>query len=208
MSTTPEPGAVVAGTVTVQISASDADGPAPLAVEWNVDGGTWQPAVLNGSYYEAAWNTTAATEGAHTVNARATDGLGQSASDSNSVTPPSALTTVARRSRATLTFVMPAAPPVVMQRPSGAAGATLNVQLQPRTDAIVSVLARETGGSVLPVSATTDLSAAFRSILDRFRTTYVVYYNARGVETGGYHALDVKVKRDGVSVQARRGYWY
>ena len=65
---------------------------------------------------------------------------------------------------------------------------------------------RETGGSVLPVSPTTDLTATFRGILDAFRSTYVLYYNATGVDRIGYHTLEVKVKRPGAIVQARRGY--
>jgi hypothetical protein len=36
----------------------------------------------------------------------------------------------------------------------------------------------------------------------------VLYFNAKGVEQGGYHTLEVKVKRDDTTVQARRGYWY
>ena len=70
------------------------------------------------------------------------------------------------------------------------------------------MLARETGGSVFPVSASTDLAAIFRQVLGDFRSAYVLYFNAKGVEQGGYHTLEVKVKRDDTSVQARRGYWY
>jgi len=46
-----------------------------------------------------------------------------------------------------------------------------------------------------------------RGVLNEFRSAYVLYYTARGVDRAGYHAIDVKVKRDGAVVQARRGYF-
>ena len=133
--------------------------------------------------------------------------------DSSSVTTPAALTTIARRARATLAFVMPSAGPVAMSNSfmfGTAAGGTTTLRpaVTAGSDAVYMALARETGGSVLPVGATTDLSVAFQRVLNEFRSAYVVYYNARGVEPGGYHTLEVKVKRENAVVQARRGYWY
>jgi len=46
-----------------------------------------------------------------------------------------------------------------------------------------------------------------RGVLNEFRSAYVLYHTARGVDRAGYHAIDVKVKRDGAVVQARRGYF-
>jgi len=69
-------------------------------------------------------------------------------------------------------------------------------------------LARETGGAVLTAGASTDLAAIFRQVLGDFRSAYVLYFNAKGVEQGGYHTLDVKVNRPDAIVTARRGYWY
>jgi VWFA-related protein len=128
--------------------------------------------------------------------------------DSISVTTPDTLTTVAQRTRATLTFVLPAAPIVVTSRGAGAATTSItsmNLGVG-RGQEIYASLAKETGGSVLPVSPLTDLTATFRGILEGFRSTYVLYYNATGIERGGYHTLEVKVKREGAVVQARRGY--
>ncbi len=85
----PANGSTVAGTVTVQIDATDAeDAAGSLTVEWNVDGGTWQTAAYNAGsgYYEADWDTTAETDGSHTVNARATDSAANTATDANTVT--------------------------------------------------------------------------------------------------------------------------
>jgi len=85
----PAEGSTIGGTVTVQIDATDAeDPPGTLTVEWNVDGGAWQPATYNGvtGYYEAGWDTTAVGDGAHTINAQATDSDTNVGSDSNNVT--------------------------------------------------------------------------------------------------------------------------
>ena len=133
-------------------------------------------------------------------------------SDSTSVTAPAALTPVAQRTRATVTFVMPA-PPATLARPSGSATTIRSTSgnrsaRPPGPDPLLSALAAETGGSVLPVGGSTDLSEAFRRVLNDFRSAYVLYYNARGVDRDGYHAIDVKVKREGATVQARRGYWH
>ncbi len=66
----------VAGDVTVQIAASDAeDADDSLDVDWNIDGGSWQPTTYNigTGYYEAVWDTASSPNSPATVNARATD---------------------------------------------------------------------------------------------------------------------------------------
>jgi Ca-activated chloride channel homolog len=125
--------------------------------------------------------------------------------DSTSVTAPGTLTTVAQRTRGTLTFVMPALPQVV--RPAGPATASRQLSQRPLAP-VLSAIAVETGGTMLPVNEDADLSSAFRRVLDDFRSAYVLYYNPRGVDRGGYHTLEVRVKREGATVQARRGYWF
>ena len=104
--------------------------------------------------------------------------------DSSSTTTPDVLLRVASQTRPTVTFVMPAA-----------------------ASSIFPVLAAETGGSILPITIGSDLSSVFRRALDEFRSAYVLYYNARGVDPGGYHAIEVRVKRAGATIQARRGYF-
>jgi hypothetical protein len=68
-------------------------------------------------------------------------------------------------------------------------------------------LAQETGGAAIFTARTMDLSTPFRSILERFRSTYVLYYSPRGVDRPGFHTLEVRVKRDKAIVTARRGYF-
>jgi VWFA-related protein len=126
--------------------------------------------------------------------------------DSISVTAPDTLTMVAQRTRGTLTFVMPS---LINRRPASSAtsGASRQVSLRPLAP-VLSAIADETGGTVLPVDEGTDLAGAFTRVLDDFRSAYVLYYNPRGVDRGGYHRLEVRVKREGATVQARRGYWF
>ena len=127
-------------------------------------------------------------------------------SDSSSITGNSTLTSVAQRTRATLTFVMPGT-----IRPTITSGnRVITLPIAPLFSApspIVTTLARETGGTILPVGSGSDLSAAFRGVLNDFRSCYVLYYSAQGVDRDGYHAIEVKVKREGAVVQARRGYF-
>jgi serine protease len=73
----PTAGSMLAGSVTIQITAADAQTPASeLFVEWSRDGTSWQGAAYNAvsGYYEATWDTTGeAEDGQVTLRARATD---------------------------------------------------------------------------------------------------------------------------------------
>jgi VWFA-related protein len=140
-------------------------------------------------------------------------------SDSTSTTTPEALRLVAQRTRATLTLVMPAPIRSVVTTSGGAASrvpttttttsASRGMQFTPPSplELFFNTLTRETGGTVLRASTGGDLSVTFRRVLEDFRSAYVLYYNARGVDRGGYHELEVKVQRDGATILARRGYW-
>jgi Ca-activated chloride channel family protein len=127
--------------------------------------------------------------------------------DSTSVTAPETLTSVAQRTRGTVTFVMPPLPQPIRRPSAPGSGGLQQSPLRPLAP-VLSAIAVETGGTVLPVGEYTDLTGAFRRVLDDFRSAYVLYYTPRGVDRGGYHALDVRVKHDGATVQARRGYWF
>ena len=85
----PAEGATVSGMTPVQINAADVeDAAGSLTVEWNADGGAWQPTTYNGTtgYYEATWDTNAVANGGHILNARATDSASQTTNDANNVT--------------------------------------------------------------------------------------------------------------------------
>jgi hypothetical protein len=67
-------------------------------------------------------------------------------------------------------------------------------------------IARDTGGTVVPISSGANLATTFRRVLDNFRASYVLYFTPEGVERAGAHRLDVRVRRSNVQVRARSGY--
>lgn len=67
-------------------------------------------------------------------------------------------------------------------------------------------LSDASGGDLLEVESTRDLKTAFLNVLDEFRHRYLLSYSPQGVPRGGWHRLDVKVKRRGATVRARPGY--
>ena len=129
--------------------------------------------------------------------------------DSTSTTQPATLTNVALRPRAAVAMVLPGNGPIVVSGSTSAQQvfASMKMSLTPQPyDGFFQSLASSTGGSVVRTNASSDLNAVFKQILEEFRSAYVLLYDVKGVERG-YHELQVKVKRDGVNVSARRGYW-
>jgi len=63
-----------------------------------------------------------------------------------------------------------------------------------------------TGGRLFEVEKTAALGEIFVRVLEEFRRRYLVSYTPRGVEKGGWHRLDVRVKGRRSSVKARPGY--
>lgn len=68
-------------------------------------------------------------------------------------------------------------------------------------------LSEVTGGRLFAIESTKDLSAAFANILEEFRMRYLISYSPQGVEPGGWHRLEVRVRHRGVTVKARPGYF-
>ena len=67
-------------------------------------------------------------------------------------------------------------------------------------------VADATGGHTVDVTSSRDLSGEFRKILDDFRSRYILTFVPAGVSQAGFHRLDVKVRRGGLTVKARPGY--
>jgi VWFA-related protein len=70
----------------------------------------------------------------------------------------------------------------------------------------LNALAQETGGKYIDAERSDRLRATFVQIVNEFRSRYLLTYTPSGVETGGWHALDVRLKGKKGKVQARRGY--
>ena len=67
-------------------------------------------------------------------------------------------------------------------------------------------LAADTGGSVYVAADLERLREVFARVVDEFRSRYLLTYTPQGVEAGGWHELEVRVRGRGRRVQARRGY--
>ena len=122
--------------------------------------------------------------------------------DSSSVIDPPLLVDVAKRSAPTIAAVL--ASPTRQRTATVYARSPLAVPMT--VGQLSDQLANDTGGVVLTIATGDDLGSSFRRVLDDFRASYVLYFSPRGVRGGGLHTLDVRVKRDGVDVRARRGY--
>jgi VWFA-related protein len=68
-------------------------------------------------------------------------------------------------------------------------------------------LSEVTGGRLFTIESTKDLASTFAGILEEFRMRYLVSYSPQGVAPGGWHRLEVRVKRRGTAVKARPGYF-
>ena len=74
------------------------------------------------------------------------------------------------------------------------------------TKPFLTALAEETGGQYLDTDRPDRLRDAFVQIVAEFRSRYLLTYTPTGVAAGGWHPLDVKVRKRNVTVVARRGY--
>jgi len=68
-------------------------------------------------------------------------------------------------------------------------------------------VADASGGQLIDVERTGDLGDLFVGILDEFRQRYLLSYIPRGADAAGWHKLEVRVRRRGVDVRAREGYF-
>ena len=80
------------------------------------------------------------------------------------------------------------------------------VEIGKRRSSFSRELSGATGGRLIEIESTKDVSATFRNILEEFRQRYLISYSPQGVSPGGWHRLDVRVKNRDVIVRARPGY--
>jgi VWFA-related protein len=72
--------------------------------------------------------------------------------------------------------------------------------------AFLEELADASGGDTYKTTNAGDLRQAFTKILTEFRTRYLLTYAPQGVDKGGWHPIEVKLKSKKGKVTARRGY--
>lgn len=73
-------------------------------------------------------------------------------------------------------------------------------------NAFLQELAAATGGAIYRTKNGADLHNAFTKILTEFRTRYLLTYSPQGVDKGGWHPIEVKLKTRKGKITARRGY--
>jgi VWFA-related protein len=66
---------------------------------------------------------------------------------------------------------------------------------------------RATGGQLFEAASERDLRGRFLDVLGDIRARYVLSYAPRGVDSAGWHALEVRLKRVKGDVLARPGYF-
>ena len=81
------------------------------------------------------------------------------------------------------------------------------VEIGERRASFSRELSEVTGGRLIAIESTNDLSATFTRILEEFRMRYLISYSPQGVDAGGWHRLDVRVRGRGLTVKARPGYF-
>jgi hypothetical protein len=77
---------------------------------------------------------------------------------------------------------------------------------QALAEPFLNALAGETGGSYLTVERSDRLRETFVQIVNEFRLRYLLSYTPTGVDAGGWHPIEVKLKGRRGRVTARRGY--
>jgi VWFA-related protein len=71
---------------------------------------------------------------------------------------------------------------------------------------VLPALAKDTGGKYLDAERSEKLRQTFVDIVTEFRTRYLITYTPRGVDRGGWHPIEVKLKNKSGKITARRGY--
>jgi VWFA-related protein len=80
------------------------------------------------------------------------------------------------------------------------------VSAAPKLPSFLRDVTNETGGRFYEVGSTRDLRRVFLAALEEFRQRYLVSYTPTGVQTEGWHKVDVKLKGRRATIRARPGY--
>jgi VWFA-related protein len=127
--------------------------------------------------------------------------------DTSSWLPASAVLERARRSDVVVYVVTRRAP-----RPDLRMEYRSGIELWPQPSRSASdgpamiELAAITGGHVFLVQRADELRAAFAAVVSQFRSRYLLTYRPRGVDSAGWHPIDLRLTSGRATVTARRGY--
>lgn len=72
---------------------------------------------------------------------------------------------------------------------------------------ILSRYARDTGGDIFPELDRSAIETAYARVTATARNQYTIGYKARGTASGSYRNIEVKVRRGGLDVKAKPGYF-
>jgi VWFA-related protein len=75
------------------------------------------------------------------------------------------------------------------------------------TDNTLEVLTRFTGGEGYPFHSERSLDKTIRNLCQDLHNQYVLSYSPNNLNEGGFHQIRVTVKRPGLFVRSRPGYW-
>ena len=89
---------------------------------------------------------------------------------------------------------------------SGPQPAPENMAPRVLAEPLLPALADQTGGKFLTTDRSDKLRETFVQIVNEFRTRYLLTYTPRGVDVGGWHPIDVRLKGRRGTITARRGY--
>jgi VWFA-related protein len=85
-------------------------------------------------------------------------------------------------------------------------GIQLRAMTPPRRGLLLAELAGLTGGGVTTARSPSKLRETFTTILNQFRSRYIITYTPEGVAATGWHAIEVRLTKESGTVAARRGY--
>lgn len=78
----------------------------------------------------------------------------------------------------------------------------------PRGEAVLDILSRTSGGSILPAHERSEINHAFSSIEKALRSQYVLGYTPAGFKAdGSFHTIEILPRKPHLKVQCRRGYY-
>jgi Ca-activated chloride channel homolog len=82
------------------------------------------------------------------------------------------------------------------------------IGLYPQGEAVLELLTRSTGGSILPVRAEGQFKKAFAELEKALRSQYALGYSPENFQAdGSFHSVELTSRKRGYKVRCRRGYF-